>query len=83
MLHSNRSFAITCCMLPNNNGDFDMIDKIKSQDDTTNLSLITNSDTMLKYSELIDDVVEYSKGDLSVRITKTVPDDIWTEVNAQ
>jgi hypothetical protein len=70
-------------MLPNNNGDFDMIDKIKSQDDTTNLSLITNSDTMLKYSELIDDdiMLEYSK--LPVRITKTVADDIWTEVNAQ
>ena len=60
-----------------------MIDKIKSQDDTSNLFLITNGDTMLEYSELIDDVVKSSKGDLSVRITKTVPDDIWTEVNAQ
>ena len=60
-----------------------MIDKIKSQDYTTNLFLIINGDTMMEYSELIDDVVKSSKGDPSVRITKAVPDDIWTEVNAQ
>lgn len=75
-------------------GDVDAIAKIKPQDATTNPSLITKAAVMPEYSELIDDAVEYSKGDLSlamdkvsvnfgIEITKIVPGYVSTEVDAR
>jgi len=75
-------------------GDVDAIAKIKPQDATTNPSLITKAAVMPEYQKLIDDAVEYAKGDLSlamdkvsvnfgIEITKIVPGYVSTEVDAR
>ena len=53
-------------------GDVDAIGKIKPQDATTNPSLITKAAVMPEYQKLIDDAVEYAKGDLSLAMVRTV-----------
>lgn len=47
-------------------GDVDAIERLKPQDATTNPSLIYKAATMPRYAKLIDDAVEYGKGDLAV-----------------
>ncbi|VEU40342.1 unnamed protein product [Pseudo-nitzschia multistriata] len=75
-------------------GDVDAIAKIKPQDATTNPSLITKAAVMPEYQKLIEEAVEYSKGDLSlamdkvsvnfgIEITKIVPGYVSTEVDAR
>jgi transaldolase len=75
-------------------GDVDAINALKPQDATTNPSLITKAATMPQYEHLIDNAVEYAKGDLSLamdkvsvnfgtEITKIVPGYVSTEVDAR
>ena len=51
-------------------GDVAAIAKIKPQDATTNPSLITKAAVMPEYQKLIDDAVEYAKGDLSLAMVR-------------
>jgi transaldolase len=75
-------------------GDVDAINALKPQDATTNPSLITKAATMPQYEHLIDNAVEYAKGDLALamdkvsvnfgaEITKIVPGYVSTEVDAR
>ena len=55
-------------------GDFESIKKFKPQDATTNPSLIYKAATMDQYKKLVDDAIEYGKGDLTtvmVRASRT------------
>jgi transaldolase len=47
-------------------GDVDAIKRLKPQDATTNPSLIFKAAKMPQYAHLIDDAIEYGKGDLAV-----------------
>jgi transaldolase len=47
-------------------GDVGAIARNKPQDATTNPSLITKAAAMEEYQKLIDDAVEYAKGDLGL-----------------
>lgn len=47
-------------------GDVDAIKRLKPQDATTNPSLIYKAATMPQYEKLVDDAIEYGKGDLAV-----------------
>lgn len=75
-------------------GDIEAIRKFKPQDATTNPSLIYKAATMPEYSKLVDDAINYGKGDVSVimdklavnfgiEITKIVPGYVSTEVDAR
>mmetsp|Transcript_28086 Transcript_28086/g.52308 ORF Transcript_28086/g.52308 Transcript_28086/m.52308 type:complete len:327 (-) Transcript_28086:364-1344(-) len=75
-------------------GDIEAIGKYKPQDATTNPSLIYKAATMPEYAKLVDDAVEYGKGDVEVimdklavnfgaEITKIVPGYVSTEVDAR
>ncbi|KAG7347933.1 transaldolase [Nitzschia inconspicua] len=75
-------------------GDVEAIARVKPQDATTNPSLITKAAGMKQYAKLIDDAVEYAKGDLALamdkvsvnfgtEITKIVPGYVSTEVDAR
>jgi transaldolase len=46
-------------------GDVNAIKRVKPQDATTNPSLIYKAASMKEYASLIDDAVDYGKGDLS------------------
>jgi transaldolase len=52
-------------------GDVEAIARVKPQDATTNPSLITKAAEMRQYAKLIDDAVEYAKGDLSLAMVRT------------
>jgi len=47
-------------------GDVDAIKRVKPQDATTNPSLIFKAAQMPQYSKLIDNAIEYGKGDIAV-----------------
>jgi transaldolase len=47
-------------------GDVEAIARVKPQDATTNPSLITKAAGMPQYAKLIDDAIEYAKGDLAL-----------------
>mmetsp|Transcript_5167 Transcript_5167/g.14884 ORF Transcript_5167/g.14884 Transcript_5167/m.14884 type:complete len:89 (-) Transcript_5167:1136-1402(-) len=47
-------------------GNIEAIAKFKPQDATTNPSLIFKAATMPEYAKLVDDAVEYGKGDVEV-----------------
>lgn len=47
-------------------GDVDAIKRLKPQDATTNPSLIYKAATMKQYKSLVDDAIQYGKGDLSL-----------------
>eukprot|EP00539_Tryblionella_compressa_P009980 CAMPEP_0178791766 /NCGR_PEP_ID=MMETSP0745-20121128/8160_1 /TAXON_ID=913974 /ORGANISM="Nitzschia punctata, Strain CCMP561" /LENGTH=323 /DNA_ID=CAMNT_0020449899 /DNA_START=8 /DNA_END=979 /DNA_ORIENTATION=+ len=75
-------------------GEIEAVKRIKPQDATTNPSLITKAAGMSQYAKLIDDAVEYAKGDLALamdkvsvnfgtEITKIVPGYVSTEVDAR
>lgn len=75
-------------------GDIEAIAKFKPQDATTNPSLIFKAATMPEYAHLVNDAVEYGKGDVEVimdklavnfgaEITKIVPGYVSTEVDAR
>lgn len=75
-------------------GDIEAIRKFKPQDATTNPSLIYKAATMPEYSKLVDDAINYGKGDVAtimdklavnfgVEITKIVPGYVSTEVDAR
>lgn len=75
-------------------GNIEAIAKFKPQDATTNPSLIFKAATMPEYAKLVDDAVEYGKGDVEVimdklavnfgtEITKIVPGYVSTEVDAR
>jgi len=75
-------------------GDIEAIRKFKPQDATTNPSLIYKAALMPEYSKLVDDAIEYGKGDVStimdklavnfgIEITKIVPGYVSTEVDAR
>lgn len=51
-------------------GDVDAIKRLKPQDATTNPSLIYKAASMEQYAKLIDDAVEYAKGDLSLAMVR-------------
>ena len=57
-------------------GDVDAINRLKPQDATTNPSLIYKAAKMPQYAKLIDDAIEYGKGDL---VDTMVSASIWTE----
>ena len=61
-------------------GDVEAIARLKPQDATTNPSLITKAAGMSQYAKLIDDAVEYAKGDLSLAMVRDELMDavIWT-----
>jgi len=75
-------------------GDIDAVKRLKPQDATTNPSLIYKAAQLPQYAGLIEDAIEYGKGDLSVimdklavnfgtEITKIVPGYVSTEVDAR
>jgi len=75
-------------------GDFNAIKQYSPQDATTNPSLIYKAALMPEYSSLVDEAVEYGKGDLSVtmdklavsfgaEISRIVPGYVSTEVDAR
>ena len=47
-------------------GDVDAIKRAQPQDATTNPSLIYKAAQMKQYAKLIDDAIEYGKGDLEI-----------------
>lgn len=47
-------------------GDVDAIKKVKPQDATTNPSLIYKAAQMPQYAKLVDEAIEYGKGDLGL-----------------
>ena len=51
-------------------GDVDAIKRLKPQDATTNPSLIYKAAQMKQYAKLIDDAVEYAKGDLGLAMVR-------------
>jgi transaldolase len=53
-------------------GDIDAIARLKPQDATTNPSLITKAAGMKQYGHLIDNAVEYAKGDLSLAMVSGI-----------
>jgi transaldolase len=75
-------------------GEVEAIKRLKPQDATTNPSLIYKAAAMADYAALVDDAVEYAKGDLALamdkvavnfgaEITKIVPGYVSTEVDAR
>ncbi|EJK67845.1 hypothetical protein THAOC_11060 [Thalassiosira oceanica] len=75
-------------------GDFNAIKQYSPQDATTNPSLIYKAALMPEYSSLVNEAVEYGKGDLLVtmdklavsfgaEISKIVPGYVSTEVDAR
>lgn len=75
-------------------GDIEAIRKFKPEDATTNPSLIYKAAQMPAYQNLVDDAIEYGKGDVGtvmdklavnfgIEITKIVPGYVSTEVDAR
>lgn len=59
-------------------GDVDAIKRLKPHDATTNPSLIYKAAQMPQYEALIDDAVEYSKGDLKLAmVSSKVETELW------
>ena len=55
-------------------GDIEAIKRLQPQDATTNPSLIYKAAQMPQYAHLIDDAVQYSKGDLKVAMVCVICD---------
>jgi transaldolase len=51
-------------------GDIEAIERFKPQDATTNPSLIYKASTMPQYIKLIDNAIEYSKGDIHLAMVR-------------
>jgi len=52
-------------------GDVEAIKRLQPQDATTNPSLIYKAAGMSQYEKLIDDAIEYGKGDLAVIMVRS------------
>lgn len=52
-------------------GDVESIKTFKPQDATTNPSLVYKAALMDQYKSLVDDAIEYGKGDLSVVMVRS------------
>ena len=63
-------------------GDIEAIKRLQPQDATTNPSLIYKAAQMPQYAHLIDDAVQYSKGDLKVAMVCVICDLCAREVRS-
>jgi transaldolase len=57
-------------------GDIEAIKRLQPQDATTNPSLIYKAAQMPQYAHLIEDAIQYSKGDLKVAMVRVNMDAI-------